>query len=173
MNGANEVDDGPKYYHLTPSAGLEVIQDTLRKAFHEGAVVIIDELNTVPLEDLLNPMLSGVDNEGQPAQHPGFTLIATQNPITFAKRQSLSPALLNRCQKINLKDYPTHELIEIMAALNPSPEWVNTNVLQFVQALGFAKQYSLHPKPTPRHLFSEKEEGAIPPIEGKSAPGQS
>ncbi len=101
-NGLINNNSDSNYYHLTPSAGIDVIREILHKAFHEGAVVIIDELNTLPLEDILNPMLSGVDAHGKPATKQGFTLIATQNPVTYAKRQSLSEALLNRCQKIAL-----------------------------------------------------------------------
>ena len=156
-NGKTNEIGSLKYYHLTPSAGLDVIKETLHKAFHEGAVIIIDELNTLPLEDLLNPMLSGVDENGHSAAKEGFTLIATQNPITYAKRQSLSTALLNRCQKIDLKNYPLKELTEIMFKISANDELAHTMVSQFDQALKFANEKNLHPKPTPRNLFSDGE----------------
>jgi hypothetical protein len=156
-NGKTHEDVEQKYYHLTPAAGLDVIKETLHKAFHEGAVVIIDELNTLPLEGLLNPMLSGVDDNGQAAIKAGFTLIATQNPITYAKRQLLSEAFLNRCQKINLKNYPIQELIEIMTKLTKSSNYAEKTVNLFAEAFKFSISKNLYPKPTPRHLFTHKD----------------
>lgn len=161
MNGEDQKHAEKKYYHLTPSAGFEVIKTTLLKAFHEGSIVIIDELNTLPLEELLNNYLSGVDEHGNVAENKGFTLIATQNPITFAKRQSLSPALLNRFQKINLKNYPTEELIDIMTHLSDDSEFAKKSVEQFNTALSIANDREFHPKPTARHLFHEGEQHKI------------
>jgi len=157
VSGKNQPNAEKKYYHFTPSESLDVIKQTLFNAFHEGAVVIIDELNTLPLETLLNDYLSGVDVNGSKPNKQGFTLIATQNPITYAKRQPLSTALQNRFQKINLKNYPLAELTEIMAQLSNSNEFAEKQVQQFSRAVKIAEAQNLHPKPTTRHLLVEGE----------------
>jgi len=83
----------------------------LLKAFHEGKIVIIDELNTMPFsEALLNGLLSGVDLEGKRATKPGFKLIGTQNGIEYAGRQPIPTPLLQRLMKIDFPAYPKEEL---------------------------------------------------------------
>lgn len=123
----NHENSTQRYYYLTltdPGKSEEV----LTKAFHEGAIVVIDELNTAPVEKILNALLSGVDLTGKPAQQAGFLVIATQNPITFANRQPLSPALANRFYKIDVKDYSLAELQRILIYKGVEPSVAKAEV---------------------------------------------
>lgn len=141
-----------KFYHLTPTDPAKM-KSVLVKAFHEGAVVIIDELNSLPLEHILNPLLSGVDPAGNKAQNPGFFVIGTQNPASFVKRQILSGALLNRVQNINLKDYGKADMLEIAEKHAPDNHDLKEMVNEFSAARLFAK--SNHKMmPTLRHLIA-------------------
>lgn len=101
------------YYHIA-AANPQAMKELLIKAFHEGAIVILDEINSLPLEDVLNALMMGVDPDGNPAQRPGFMVIATQNPIDFPGRQKLSEALENRFRKLQLRDYQIAELLKII-----------------------------------------------------------
>lgn len=101
-----------KYYEI--SAGNADSHDILLKAFHEGAVVILDELNLdESLETLLNQLLTGYDMNGNKAKQPGFYVLASQNPGHFAGRKSISSALNNRFHHIYMDDYSTEELTSI------------------------------------------------------------
>ncbi len=73
-------DTTKRYYHLTPT-DPEKMTAILARAFHEGAVVIIDEFNTLVLERTLNQLLSGYDLDGKKAKKSGFFVIATQTPF--------------------------------------------------------------------------------------------
>lgn len=145
--------DHRHYYHLTPTDPIKM-QQTLLKAFHEGAPVIIDELNSLPLEHILNPLLSGVDLDGHPAKNPGFFIIGTQNPSSFVKRQVLSAALLNRLQFVDLKEYGFDDLLEITGTINYSHEISAELTADYKSAKLFARQHHKSPEPTPRDLFS-------------------
>ncbi|KTD47249.1 AAA domain (dynein-related subfamily) [Legionella rubrilucens] len=126
-DGVNTKDN---YYYLTPTDPA-TMEKRLVKAFHEGAVVVIDEMNSLPLERVLNALLSGVDLEGKPAANPGFFVIGTQNPIHYGKRQALSDALLNRFQKVNLKPYTKDDLVLIKSQLLGSSKKAMQEVDEF------------------------------------------
>lgn len=100
------------YYQIT--AGSENTREILLKAFHEGSVVVLDELNLEPeLEDLLNQLLSGVDLDDQPARVPGFMVLASQNPAHYDGCNSLSRAFRNRFHEQDVKDYKKEDLLYI------------------------------------------------------------
>ncbi|QRN03296.1 hypothetical protein GH742_05125 [Legionella sp. MW5194] len=149
-DGVNSKDN---YYYLTPTDPA-TMEKQLLKAFHEGAVVVIDEMNSLPLERVLNALLSGVDPDGKPAANPGFFVIGTQNPIHYGKRQALSDALLNRFQKVNLKPYSKDDLVLIKSLLLGSSEKAMQEVDEFLAAREYALKEGLSPAPTPRDLFS-------------------
>lgn len=140
------------YYHLTPT-DPEKMERILVKAFHEGAVVIIDELNSLPLERILNTLMAGKDLAGKDPVNKGFIVIGTQNPATFTGRQVLSEALENRFNKIYLGEYPEQELREINYQICPNKEISDQIVTDFVTAKNYAKQHQKTPEPTPRDLF--------------------
>ena len=137
--------DTTKTYYILNAGKPEVMKATLERAYHEGAVVIINEINTLKLESILNPLLSGKDSNGNPPARPGFFIIGTQNPPTYSNREQLSPALINRMQMIKLKQYTRDELIHIT-----KDEKV---VDQYLIARAYALKKKLQPLPTPRNLF--------------------
>ena len=143
---------GNKYYVITPTS-FEEAKAKLQKAFNEGAVVVIDELNTMNLEKILNPMLSGVGLNGKRANTPGFMVLATQNPISFKGRNKLSNALLKRFVKMDLKSYKPAELEEIVAKTqNVDIKESEGIVARYIDAVSYAGQKSLT-SPTPRNFF--------------------
>jgi len=109
--GANEDEIAKRWKFYTLSAGNKEIYADLRKAFHEGAMVILDELNLDEgLEKILNQYLTGFDENGKPAQNPGFMVLSSQNPGYFEGRKNLSPALRNRFHFLYMDDYSDAEL---------------------------------------------------------------
>jgi DNA replication protein DnaC len=141
------IDTTKLYYHITSVDRDDIIKQ-LHKAFHEGATVIIDELNTLELEEILNKFLSGRDLAGQLAKQSGFFVIGTQNPVSYGNRKRLSPAFANRFDKLNLKEYGQDDLIELTQN--------KVLVEQFMAASAHAKAHQLEPGPTPRDLIKKK-----------------
>lgn len=128
VNAAIASSDIPKqqqYYEI--SVGTQNVRDILLRAFREGSVVILDELNLDDenLEKLLNDLLTGkdpdesqLDNKGKdkiaktgPA--PGFMVFASQNPGYYEGRKSLSPALRNRMHVYYMDDHTALEQLKI------------------------------------------------------------
>ena len=103
------------FYRIPVSMNIREKEALLLKAFDEGAVVIIDEINSSPLmENLLNALTMGRTPSGNRPKQPGFMIIGTQNPVTMAGRRAPSPALARRLTTINVPDYTTDELNQIL-----------------------------------------------------------
>ena len=114
---------GKRYYHLPINTPYALKTKIILKAFHEGAVLLIDECNAqVTMEKLFNAVISGQDLEGRPAKKPGFLFVGTQNPISMAGRQSISNALANRCLHVIGEDYQKSSLIQILEVNFPTLE---------------------------------------------------
>ena len=114
-------------YSYELSVGDSSVNEILLKAFHEGAVVILDELNLdskkknadqnlVPLEVLLNQLLTGKDMNGQKAKTLGFMVCASQNAGHEKARKPVSRALNNRMPVMYMEDYSDQALIQMAAA---------------------------------------------------------
>ena len=125
-----------RYYMIDDLGSLEPV---LYQAFHEGALVIINEMNTMPVELLLNQYMSGVDKEGLCAKKMGFTVLATQNPISFDFRKPLSAALLNRFQMIVLKEYKQEEIKMIAHSFCKKEDEAQKEAEQYINARNHAK----------------------------------
>ncbi|MCP0914999.1 AAA family ATPase [Legionella sp. 27cVA30] len=70
------------FYRMPVSMQPDDKKRLLLKAFKEGAVVVVDEINSSPMmERLLNDLLMGESEEGKPDK-PGFFIIGTQNHRT-------------------------------------------------------------------------------------------
>lgn len=96
-----------RYYQVT--AGDEGARAILLKAFDEGSIVILDELNLDPeLEDLLNKQL--LDPNNHTATKKGFMVLATQNPSHYAGCKPLSQAIQSRLHKVVMDEYSEKEL---------------------------------------------------------------
>jgi adenylate kinase family enzyme len=147
---------GLPYYHIQ-AGELEEIKQTLINAFHEGSFVIIDEMNTMPLETLLNSLLSSTTPEGQSAEKPGFFVIGTQNPIQYGHRSAYSKAFLNRFQKLDLKDYAEEDLKIITTSMTNDSDKTKKLVDYFLEAQAYAKQ-NRKLIPSPRDLFEKAKD---------------
>lgn len=109
------------FYKIDASMSLEKKTAIIVKAFNEGNVVWIDELNSCVddgLEKVLNAVLTGSHpTTGEKAENPGFTLLASVNQISLEGRSQISPALLHRlhCQKTkSLREYSSEDLNKII-----------------------------------------------------------
>lgn len=124
------------FYHLPINAPHALKQQVILRAFHEGAVLVMDECNAQALmEKLFNAVLSGQDLEGNPPKRPGFLFIGTQNPVSFSGRQSLSKALSNRCLKVKGHDYKKESLLSILKKNAPTLSHMTRDAI----AAGFVK----------------------------------
>ena len=162
-----------KQAELKLGIDFEIIQlgkaDTRKKlyeAFHAGRIVVIDEFNTFPDEQLMNDYLSGYDEFKKPAQNPGFFVLGAQNPITFEQRKPLSKALENRLKTITLPDYTKEELRVILQhKFKLSEELIELRINQYFQAKNYAERQRLFPAPDTRTLMNQAslDEKELPP----------
>ncbi|MGL5742036.1 MAG: hypothetical protein ACRCXC_05555 [Legionella sp.] len=107
----------PKFYTIPVSMPLPEKEALLLKAFNEGAVVVIDEINASPMmERLLNDLLMGKSPDGKRPGNPGFMVMSTQNPVTMAGRRAPSTALSRRLITAELPSYSEHEMRHILSA---------------------------------------------------------
>jgi hypothetical protein len=105
-----------RFYQIT--VGSDNVEATLVKAFNEGSIVILDELNLdKELKVLLNQLLTGYDLKGNKANQPGFMILSTQNPPKYAGCFVSSREFDNRFHKINMGDYSLNDLEYIATAL--------------------------------------------------------
>lgn len=154
---ANHLD-----YLIINSQDPQEMRRQLIEAFHQGKIVLIDELNSFPDEILLNTLLSGYDDQGQPPKIPGFFIMATQNPISFAKRKPLSKALSNRFMIVNFKEYSREELDTILKVQFLLPESLRKKRLDdYFKSREKAYEYKLVPAPNPRNLFKRAKKDFV------------
>jgi hypothetical protein len=107
------------FYRMPVSMSLTEKENLLIKAFNEGAVVMIDEINSSPMmERLLNDLLMGKNprNTSLNPEKPGFMVIGTQNPITMAGRRAPSTALQRRLITTTLPEYTSSEIHSILCS---------------------------------------------------------
>ena len=111
--------------------GIKIEKGAFYKAFEEGKILILDEINLAPKEVLdcigqsldnkiLSTELTGKELKCHPV-HPNFALIATQNPLkgSFSnKRQNLGYAFFSRFQKVNCEKFNEAELLKIAKGLS-------------------------------------------------------
>ena len=140
------------FYLMPPSMQPKDQEQLVLKAFQEGALVLIDELNSIPvMEDLWNELLMGKYKNNRPI-HPGFMIIGTQNPVTLGGRYSLSPALKRRFTTLDLPPYPKEELVDILQVKGLSKEHSELMVSVYLKQHDEAKRRHLTPEPTVRGL---------------------
>lgn len=109
--------DTNKHYYEITGTGPETAE-ILLNAFHEGSVVIIDELNIgSDCVQLLHRLLDGVDDKGETPKNPGFMVLATQNQGYYTGRNTVPSSLLNRLHVVNFDDYTPGDLQEIATEL--------------------------------------------------------
>ncbi|ASQ46370.1 DUF5617 domain-containing protein [Legionella clemsonensis] len=164
QNGYQEVQFDPTFkaekprekifYRMPVSMQFEDKKNLFLKAFDEGAVVVVDEINSSPMmERLLNALLMGKTPEGKRPANPGFLIIGTQNPASMGGRLQTGNALSRRMIKATMVSYPEEEMEAILAEKGLQASTVNRLVKAFNYCCEKAKKYQLTPVPTFRDLL--------------------
>ncbi len=148
------VELGAKTFYIMPvSMELAEKKKLLLQAFDEGAVVIIDEINSSPMmEDLLNDLLMGIHGNRRPI-HPGFMIIGTQNPISMEGRIAASTALERRFLKTYFPPYEPSEMVQILQNKGLELDNAKAMVEEFRITRKFAIENNKNPIPTFRDLL--------------------
>ncbi len=142
------------YYFIPISMPQHEKEELLLKAFDEGAIVLIDEINSCfLLEPLLYSLLMGKTLDNKRPSKPGFMIFATQNPITMEGRIKASPAFARRFVFFELNPYPDEELKDILSSLNINKDDVEALVRAFQKQYSIATQQNFSPKPNLRNLL--------------------
>jgi len=144
------------FYRMPVSMPLSEKEALLIKAFNEGAVVVIDEINSSPMmERLLNDLLMGKNPKGQAGDtvKPGFMIIATQNPVTMAGRRAPSRAILRRCITHQLPEYKPDDIQHILVSKGIILEEAQAMTEAYEKNRVYAVKHQLSPAPNFRHLI--------------------
>jgi len=145
------------FYIMPVSMQPEEKKKLLLKAFNEGAVVVIDEINSCPMmENLLNDLLMGIHEDKRPT-HPGFMVIGTQNPISMEGRIAASTALERRLFKVIFPPYDSLEMKEILQNKGLDLADRERFAEQYRKARQYAIQNNKNPMPTFRDLLKIAE----------------
>lgn len=101
--------EGKDLLYIPVSMQNNAKRKLLLEAMKEGKIAMIDELNSVSLdEEFMNQILDGKE------KHPGFTILATQNSASSMKgRFKIPEALSSRMIKQEMPDYTKAELRHI------------------------------------------------------------
>ena len=152
------------FYPIAASMPLKEKQELLLKAWNEGAVVVMDELNagSMPV-DLLKKLLKG-RYQGRPPQHSGFLLFATQNPEHIASgRQKIPDVLKKLCMNIELSEYLQEECQHILKIRCPEKSDLEQRAISeaYVQQRTYAQKNHLIGVPTFRDFINIVEKHRI------------
>ncbi len=150
---------GDAFYRMSQTMSLKEKKTMLLKAFNEGAIVLVDEINSSPmLERFMNALLMGKNpkakkDEPLRPKRPGFMLFGTQNPAGMQGRIRAGEALSRRQHQVNLPDYSLTEVMAILLHKGFHPEHVKLLAEAFNQQVEKAKNEQLRPQPTLRDLL--------------------
>lgn len=166
-NGYQEIHDyhqpvtiDKPFYRMPISMSVGEKEVLLIKAFNEGAVVIIDEMNSSPMmERLLNDLLMGKNPHNSQHIHrmPGFMIIGTQNPITMGGRRAASTALQRRVITTVLPEYTAGEMQHILVKKGVDEYDAHSMVTAYVKQRTYATINHLTPIPNFRNLMELAE----------------
>ncbi len=122
----NHPDPAKRYYELS-AGNAQQTRALLLQAFHEGSIVVLDELNLdSDLEIFINSLLSGEDPEGKPAKKRGFMLWSSQNVANGQSKDELKPtsnAQRNRIHYLYCEPFSDEELLALLNYKKiPEPE---------------------------------------------------
>ena len=140
--------DQPTYYVLPSNISLARREEMLRKAFHEGSVVLMNGESSLQ-ESLLNALLMGRTPEGEFAEKPGFRLIVLQKTTS----QNLAPsqqskALQRRLFKYHLPTYSAEEMLAILSHKGMPEKKAQLLINAYLAQREEAKANRLSPEPT-------------------------
>ncbi|NDH09891.1 MAG: hypothetical protein EBY16_09885, partial [Gammaproteobacteria bacterium] len=145
------------FYIMPVSMPLSEKENLLIKAFNEGAIVMIDEINSSPMmERLLNDLLMGKNPKRKPDDvvKPGFMIIGTQNPVTMAGRRAASTALLRRVISTTLPEYEPAEIGHILKNKGVPAPVADDMMTAYEKKRAHAIKNLLSPVPNFRHLMT-------------------
>jgi len=146
------------FYRLPVSMQTEDKKRLLLKAFHEGAIVLIDNLNSDPMmEAFLNDLLMGKNPEAQNSESihpdkPGFMIFATQSPFVMGGRIKSSEAIDRRMLKIQVQEPDKTDLLAMLTDQGLDQE--NANDL----ATAYSNLLQKNAAPPLKELWSLAEE---------------
>ncbi|MDR3442794.1 MAG: AAA family ATPase [Legionella sp.] len=149
------------FYKMAVSMAQDEKERLLIKAFNEGAVVLIDEINSSPMmERLLNDLLMGKNPKGKVGDQvrPGFMVIGTQNPVTMAGRRAASTALQRRVITTILPEYRPDEMNTILLAKGVEATEASSMVHAYEKNRRYALNNQVHPVPNFRNLMNVADE---------------
>lgn len=113
----SQMDNDRVYYRLRASVSNEEKLQLLHKAFQTGAILVIDEMDSCPLlEEYLNAYLTGEDINGNRAEQPGFTILATGNGAAMKGRRIIPPTLKSRLLALDFNEYSRDDLLSVLEA---------------------------------------------------------
>lgn len=128
--------------------------ELLLKAFDEGNLVVMDEMNSSPMmEELLNALLMGKTLDGKLPKKAGFSVIGTQNPASMGNRSEMSSALAHRSTKIEVQEYEAKEMVKILMNKRVPKIEAMQLVNSYLERRATAKENHLNPVPTFRDVI--------------------
>jgi hypothetical protein len=156
VNGFEHEHDGTpnhlKFYPVTPTNLADMIAICLRAA-RERSILVIHELNTLPLAPILNQLMMGLDLQGKKLASDLY-VFATQNPISFKGRLVASRAEENRFQKIIYPALPKKEMEAIATEMGLDVLQVEQYADMYFIASQYADMHHKEPRPNPRNFFT-------------------
>jgi MoxR-like ATPase len=119
----HRMQEAKDFIRIPISLDYDKKQELLLQAFHQGQIVIIDEINaSLMMERLLNALLEGHDLENKPPANPGFMIIGTQNPPSYCGRVQTTLPLKHRLQTVELNEYNQEDMKAILQHQGLSPQ---------------------------------------------------
>jgi hypothetical protein len=169
IKGENRLDYVPPegedvFYHVPISLEDDTREKLLIKARNEGAIVILDELNTAPPRKELIGYDSGVaaknvqNHISVRPKNPGGIVIGTQNPNSMDGRKDLSIELPHRFIICSLLSYSQEEALEIIEKKGVPQDLARIMVDAFFEQCNKANRENLNPPPVFRDLINAAEE---------------
>ncbi|MBS0289635.1 MAG: hypothetical protein JSS07_06335 [Proteobacteria bacterium] len=161
----NENPPTKGFYVIPANLSFAQKEKLLLAAFDQGLLVVIDEINSCPMmERLLNAILMGYHPKTkQPAKHPGFILLATQNPISMDAREATSRAIARRVFFHEIANYTPEEMEAILTSVFSllSRVCIKQEIKHHLAALRYALKYHCEPAPVFRDLYNIVDEIAL------------
>ncbi len=149
-----KIPSDKRYYNIPANMLYDDKKNLLCQAFEEGAIVVMDEINSSSMmESLLNDLLMGYSPDKKRPQNPGFLVLGTQNPSTFQGRRTMGNALARRFITTQLPDYDTQEKVTILTKMGLSSEKAIALVNVYNERQTYAAHHHLTPAPTFRDLY--------------------
>ncbi|MBS0290729.1 MAG: AAA family ATPase [Proteobacteria bacterium] len=149
----SKAQQGKIFYHLPVSMSAKEKKEFLLKAFHEGAVVVIDEINSSEiLEETLNAIAMGRDLAGKKAKVAGFKLFGTLNPIDYPGRRPISLAVKRRFVQCQFLPYDEGEIVDLLLDQGITQEGAQLIARDYFAAKQYAIKNHLSPCPNFRNV---------------------